>query len=115
MKIEVKSPDGVGDIFVKGLDGYIDSELSGDSLTQLTKNYETAFGEKPDKKQLRSALHFVESFLAEVGTTSLNTRYARAATALSWMIDPDDIIKTAELLAGIRVSSFSKSLNNSNF
>jgi len=101
-EIEVKSADSVGDIFVKGVGRYLKNAIASDTLRQLVKNYESAFGETPDNEQLQAALTFVESFLCEIGETAAGTQYARAATSLSWFIITDDVLETSERIAEIR-------------
>ena len=66
-----------------------------DTLTQLEKNYEQAFGEVPSPSQMKQALEFVGLLFAEISHTGPTTLYAQAVARLSWIIQEDDPVQTA--------------------
>jgi len=69
---------------------------ANDSLKQLEKNYETAFGKKPSKEDMKEALCFIELFFAEIKTTCHGTPVSKAADTLSTLIDLDNDKETAK-------------------
>lgn len=102
LPFEIKE-DRTGDIFVKEAEQYINSKISADTLQQLGRNFETAFGHFPTIAELNKALQFAYLFFAEIGETASTTVYSSACSRLSWIIDSDNPIKTAENMGSIRV------------
>ena len=89
--------DQDGDVFVPKYNCYSSENLSSmsDTLVQLEKNYEDAFGEVPSADDMKNALKFVSSLFAEISETAPTTVYAQATHRLSWMIEEDSPVGTA--------------------
>lgn len=103
MKKITINTDSTGDIFVTGFNKYIKSTFSADHLIQLVKNFENCFEEIPaNPEDLKAALKFTYMFLAEIGECYPYSQYAAACSKLSWIIDEEDPIKTAENIASLR-------------
>lgn len=95
-----KSKDGTA--YSKKYDGRVeDSAFLYDSLDQLERNFESVYGDRPNKLEMEQALMFTRLFLSEIAETAPNTAYCRSAILINSLID-ESVIKTAMELASIR-------------
>ena len=80
-----------------------DNTLTEDSLNQLEKNYEEVFESIPEPEELEDVFKFMSLFLAEIGETCPNTRYSKAASDISFLLNECEPLRIAENLARIRI------------
>ena len=97
-QVDYVAPDSDGDIFCRKYKEYTTSkEAVNDTLRQLEENYWSVYGEYPSPDDMKKALEFIHLFFCEIGETSKpGTVYRMACSHLSWVIEPQSPIKTAE-------------------
>jgi hypothetical protein len=102
MEITLKK-DGSGDVYSKDYGRYTNPNMYPaieEHFNQLSKNYESAFGDKPTKEELESAIKFVEMFCGEICEMYPRSWKAKSASDVAGLIGAD-VLDTCEKIASI--------------